>query len=85
MMIMTIEYPLITEKSVGLIEKENKLVFIVDKSATKHDIKKAVEALYGVKVATVNTMISLKGRKKAYVKLRPEFKASDIATKLKVL
>lgn len=85
MMIMTIEYPLITEKSVGLIEKENKLVFIVDKSATKHDIKKAVEALYGVKVAMVNTMISLKGKKKAYVKLKPEYKASDIATKLKVL
>jgi len=85
MMIMTIEYPLITEKSVGLIEKENKLVFVVDKSATKHDIKKAVEELYGVKVATVNTMISMKGRKKAYVKLKPEFKASDIATKLKVL
>jgi len=84
-MIMTIEYPLITEKSVGLIEKENKLVFIVDKSATKHDIKKAVEELYGVKVATVNTMISLKGKKKAYVKLKPEYKASDIATKLKVL
>ncbi len=85
MMFMIIEYPLITEKSVGLIEKENKLVFVVEKSATKHDIKKAVEELYGVKVATVNTMISMKGRKKAYVKLRPEFKAADIATKLKVL
>ncbi len=85
MMFMTIEYPLITEKSVGLIEKENKLVFVVDKSATKHDIKKAVEELYGVKVASVNTMISMKGRKKAYVKLKPEFKASDIATKLKIL
>ena len=85
MMFMTIEYPLITEKSVGLIEKENKLVFIVEKKATKHDIKKAVEELYGVKVAAVNTMISLKGKKKAYVKLKPEFKASDIATKLKVL
>jgi large subunit ribosomal protein L23 len=82
---MAIQYPLITEKSVGLIEKENKLVFVVDKDATKHDIKKAVEELYGVKVATVNTLISMKGRKKAYVKLRPEYKASDIATKLKVL
>ena len=85
MFMTVIEYPLITEKSVGLIEKENKLVFVVDKSATKHDIKKAVEELYGVKVATVNTMISMMGRKKAYVKLKPEFKASDIATKLKVL
>jgi len=82
---MVIQHPLITEKSVGLIEKENKLVFVVDKSATKNDVKKAVEELYGVKVATVNTLLSMKGKKKAYVKLKPEFKASDIATKLKVL
>jgi large subunit ribosomal protein L23 len=70
---------------VGLIERENKLVFVVDKTATKHDIKKAVEELYGVKVESVNTMISMKGRKKAYVKLKPEYKAADIATKLKIL
>lgn len=85
MIFMTVQYPLITEKSVGLIEKENKLVFVVDKSATKADIKKAVEELYNVKVDSVNTMISLKGRKKAYVKLKPGFKASDIATKLKIM
>lgn len=85
MMLMAIQYPLITEKSVGLIERENKLVFVVDKTATKHDIKKAVEELYGVKVESVNTMISMKGRKKAYVKLKPEYKAADIATKLKIL
>ena len=84
-MLMAIQYPLITEKSVGLIERENKLVFVVDKTATKHDIKKAVEELYGVKVESVNTMISMKGRKKAYVKLKPEYKAADIATKLKIL
>jgi large subunit ribosomal protein L23 len=82
---MTIQYPLITEKTVGLIERENKLVFVVDMAATKHDIKKAVEEMYGVKVADVNTMVSIKGRKKAYVKLKPEYKASDVATKLKIL
>ena len=85
MMFMTIEYPLITEKAVGLIEKENKLVFIVDKTATKQDVKKSVEELYGVKVESVNTMNSMKGTKKAYVRLKPEFKATDIATKLKIL
>ena len=85
MMIMVVVHPLVTEKAVGLIERENKLVFIVENSATKGDIKKEIERLYAVKVATVNTMISLKGRKKAYVKLRPEYKAADIATKLKIL
>jgi large subunit ribosomal protein L23 len=82
---MTIVYPLITEKAVGLIEKENKLVFIVEKKATKHDIKKAVEELYGIKVAAVNTMLSMTGKKKAYVKLKPEYKAADVATKLKII
>ena len=82
---MTIEYPLLSEKAVGLIEKENKLVFIVNKNANKDEIKKAVESLYNVKVQKVNTVINIKGMKKAYVKLKPEFKAIDIATKLKIM
>lgn len=80
-----VEYPLLSEKAVGAIEKENKLVFIVKKNATKPEIRKAVEKLYDVKVASVNTMISIKGVKKAYVKLRPEFKAIDLATKLRII
>jgi len=82
---MVIKYPLLTEKAVGAIEKENKLVFIVKKNATKLEIKKAVERLYNVKVMGVNTMISMKGLKKAYVKLRPEFNAINIATKLRII
>ena len=82
---MTIEYPLLTEKAVGAIEKENKIIFIVDKKATKEEIKKEVEKQYKVKVDSVNTMISIKGKKKAYVKLKPEFKAIDLATKLKII
>ena len=82
---MVVKYPLLTEKAVGAIEKENKLVFIVRKNATKPEIKKAVERLYNVKVKSVNTMISMKGLKKAYVKLRPEFNAINIATKLRII
>jgi len=82
---MTIEYPLLSEKAVGAIEKENKLVFIVKKNATKTEIKQAVEQLYSIKVKSINTMISIKGKKKAYVKLKPEYKAIDLATKLKLL
>jgi large subunit ribosomal protein L23 len=82
---MVVQYPLLTEKAVGLIEKENKLVFIVDKNATKKEIAEEVEKLYAVKVAKVNTMISIKGQKKAYVKLKPEYKAVDLAAKLKIM
>lgn len=75
-------YPLITEDAVNLIESENKLVFIVSSRADKSSIKKAVEKLYGVKVEKVNFLITSKGLKKAFVKLTPEHKASDLAIKL---
>ncbi|MEM0349525.1 MAG: 50S ribosomal protein L23 [Candidatus Caldarchaeum sp.] len=72
----------ITQDTVSLIESENKLVFIVDLRADKHMIKNAVEQLYDVKVEKVNTLITSRGEKKAYVKLKPEYKASDLAVKL---
>jgi large subunit ribosomal protein L23 len=77
-----IKYPLMTESAVGLIETDNKLTFIVDKKANKREIKQAVEELYEVQVARVNTLITMRGLKKAYVKLQPEYLASDLAIKL---
>ena len=78
-------HPLVTEKTVGMVEKENKLVFIVDRKANKRQIKEAFEKLFGVKVEKVNTLISRDGRKKAFIKLKKEFKASDVAVKLGIL
>jgi large subunit ribosomal protein L23 len=78
-------YPLVTEKSVGMIEKENKIVFIVDRKANKKLIKEAFEKLFGVKVEKINTLITKDGKKKAFIKLKKEFKASDIAVKLGIL
>ena len=80
-----LKYPHLTEKSLALIEKENKITFIVDKKATKKQIKKAFEKLFGVKVEKVNTQITLKGEKKAYIKLKKEYKATDVAAKLGIL
>ncbi|AHL23745.1 MULTISPECIES: 50S ribosomal protein L23 [Thermococcus] len=74
--------PLVTEKAVSLIERENKLTFIVDRRATKADIKRAVEEMFNVKVEKVNTLITMRGEKKAYVKLKPEYDASEIAARL---
>src|SRR3989338_425085 len=45
-----LSHPLMTEKSIGLIEKENKLVFTVNLKSTKPDIKGAVEKAFAVKV-----------------------------------
>ena len=78
-------YPVMTEDAVTLIESENKLTFIVNSNATKNDVKLAVEELYEVKVDSVRSVILPSGKKKAYVKLKPEYKASDVAIKLGIL
>ena len=78
-------FPMMTEATSLMVEKENKLVFVVSLKAGKFDIKRAVEELYEVKVADVNTQITHRGQKKAFVKLRPEFKATDVAIKLGIL
>ncbi|MCL7385792.1 MAG: 50S ribosomal protein L23 [Thaumarchaeota archaeon] len=72
----------ITQDTVSLVEKENKITFIVDIKATKKQIKDAVEKLYEVKVEKVNTLITPLGEKKAFVKLKPEYSASELAVKL---
>jgi large subunit ribosomal protein L23 len=51
-----IQKPIITEKMTLQGEKLNRYGFIVNKEANKIEIKGAVEQLYGVKVASVNTM-----------------------------
>jgi large subunit ribosomal protein L23 len=77
-----IKHPLSTEKSIRLMESENKLLFVVDRKATKQEIKKAIEEVFKVKVAGIKTAISPKGDKRAYVRFSPETPAIDIATNL---
>jgi len=81
----TILYPVMTEVTSHILEAENKLVFIVNKKATKQDIKAAVEELYDVVVDKVNSAITPEGKKKAFVKLHPDYKAADVAIKLGIL
>ena len=77
-----IKRPLITEKTFDLIERENKLVLIVDKLSNKSQIKRAIEKIYNVKILKVNTLITPKGQKKAFIKLHPDYSAQDIAIDL---
>jgi large subunit ribosomal protein L23 len=74
-----IKKPLVTEKTFDLIERENKLVLMVERKANKGEIKKAIEKIYDVKVTKVNTLITPKGEKKAFIKLHPNYSAQDIA------
>ena len=59
-----IRYPLMTEASSKLTGAHNAYVFVVDKSATKPEIKEAVQRVFNVKVKSVNTMI-VKGKVKS--------------------
>ena len=77
-----IKRPLITEKTFDLIERENKLVFIVNRTVNKNQIRRAIEKIHNVKVIKVNTMITPKGEKKAFIKLHPDNSAQDIAIEL---
>lgn len=77
--------PVVSEASLTRIERNNELTFIVDRRANKPVIKQAFEALYRVKVERVNTCITSKGEKKAYIKLLPEHKASDLAARMGIL
>lgn len=77
-----IKYPLSTEKSIRLMEKENKLIFVVSKKATKKEIKKAIEEMFKAEVNDVNTFVNPDGEKRAYVKFSAKNPAIDIATRM---
>jgi len=77
--------PVQSEKALRLIEEQNTLTFIVQRTATKSDIKRLFEATFGVKVEKVNTLITPRGEKKAYIKLAKGYSASDIAARLGIL
>ena len=55
--------PVITEKMTEQSETFNRFAFIVDRSANKIEIKKAVEATYDVTVESVRTMVCI-GKKR---------------------
>jgi len=76
-----VKKPFITEKTFDVIEKENKIVFIVDRNANKRAIKEAIETLYKIRIEAINTVRSIEA-KRAYVKFSKENSAADLASKL---
>ena len=76
--------PHVTEKTMNLIDENNEITFVVRRSANKMQIKKAFEELYEEKVEKVNTHISPKGEKVAYIKLVEEEMAEELAVRIGV-
>ena len=77
-------YPLTTEKAIKMIETENKIVFVVKRKATKAEIAEAIKNNFGSKVKEINVQIR-NNKKIAFIKLKPESPAIDIATKLGII
>src|SRR5687768_5764249 len=78
-----IRRPLITEKSTNLKETQSTLGFEVHRDATKPEIKKAIETLFGVKVADVR-VANVHGKVKRqgrYVGKRPDWKKAYVVLK----
>jgi large subunit ribosomal protein L23 len=73
--------PYVTEKTFNVIEKENKLTFIVSERSTKREIIEALRLVYEAEAFEVNTARTIQG-KKAVIKFRADGGARELATRL---
>ena len=73
--------PLMTEKAVMMIERDNVLTFEDSMIKTKKEIKKELEELLEIKIDKIRTLIK-NNKKYIYVKLKGGTLAIDVATKL---
>jgi large subunit ribosomal protein L23 len=76
-------HPVVTEKTMRLMEENNSLEFLVRRDAAKAEIKKAVEVMFSCKVETVNTRITKDG-KRAIIKFGGDTTAEDIGMRIGV-
>ena len=79
-----IDYPLVTEKAMNDMDFENKLQFVVDPDATKPEIREEVQSSFDVTVTSLNTQVTMDGKKKAIVTLDEEDDAQEVASRIGV-
>jgi large subunit ribosomal protein L23 len=79
-----IKHPHVTEKAMNDMDFDNKLQFIVDVDAAKPEIESEIEERFDTQVTNVNTMVTMRGRKKAIVTFDEEDDAQDIASRIGV-
>jgi ribosomal protein L23 len=84
-MTMILRHPVSTEKAIRMMEAENKLIFVVEKSANKKIIAHAFEKYFKIKPIKVNTLVRSDGIKRAIITLPADKPAIDIATNLGML
>jgi ribosomal protein L23 len=74
--------PCTSERFYKKMETENIIIFFVDPKANKTEIKNAIKEAFNVQPQRVNTLLTVGGRKKAYIKLPKTTEASEIANKM---
>ncbi|HPC54584.1 MAG TPA: 50S ribosomal protein L23 [Methanolinea sp.] len=82
---MVLRYPYVTEKAMMMLENQNKLQFIVDKNATKKEIKREIERAFEQEVTDVSTMMTMDGKKKAVISFANEKAAEEILSRLGIM
>ena len=73
--------PLMTEKAVMMIERDNVIPFVTSKIHEKKEIKEEIERLFGAKVEKIRTLVR-DNKKFVYAKLKGDVLAIDIAGKI---
>ncbi len=82
---MILRYPFVTEKAMMTLERDNKLQFLVAREATKPQIRREIEKTFGKEVASVRTLMSAKGEKKAIISFVDEKAAEEILSRLGIM
>ncbi len=82
---MVLKHPYVTEKAMMTLEKENKLQFLVDRSATKKQIKQEIEKTFEQEVTGVSTAITMHGEKKAVISFANDKAAEEILSRLGIM
>lgn len=82
---MRLKHPLVTEKAMMMVERQNTLEFLVSRDATRVEIRREVEKAFDQEVKEVRTMMTTKGEKKAIVSFVKEKAAEEILSRLGIM
>ncbi len=82
---MVLRHPYVTEKAMMTLEKENKLQFLVEKNATKKQIKREIEKTFEQDVKGISTVMTMHGEKKAIISFANEKAAEEILSRLGIM
>jgi len=82
---MVLQHPFVTEKAMMMLDKSNKVQFLVAREATKAQIKREIQKTFGQEVTHVRTVMTTHGQKKAIVSFVNNKAAEEILSRLGIM